>query len=174
MKHSRKRYSGYLSVLSVLLLVLLWFQYNGKITNEIFFGGIATLLTLFLSIINYHQANDKFFKELYIEFNGRYDRMNDFLNSLNDDSLIVKNEDKQKIIDYLILCSEEYMWVKKGRIPTDVWENWKSGIKFHVTKKSIKKIYDEEHKQKKSYYGFFEEMDKYLTKGPKNRVFIKI
>jgi hypothetical protein len=90
--------------------------------------------------------------------------MNNFLNSLPNDGIILTNDDKQKVIDYLVLCSEEYTWVKRGRIPIDVWNNWKVGIRHHLSKASIKKIYDEELKEKKSYYGFFEEMEKYLKK----------
>lgn len=166
MKYFWHRYRGFIVIfiLAFSFLIFGWLKYRSQIDNELFYGILAVLITSFLAIINYHQANDKFFKELYTEFNRRYDRMNNFLNSLNDDSLVAKYEDKQKIIDYLILCSEEYMWLKKGRIPPDVWESWQSGISFHVKKKPIRKIYDEEHKQKGSYYGFFEEMDRYLNK----------
>jgi len=58
--------------------------------------------------------------------------MNNYLNNVSDESIISTSEDRQKVINYLILCAEEYMWVKKGRIPTDIWANWKVGIKHHL------------------------------------------
>jgi hypothetical protein len=130
------------------------------LSKEILLGGIATLITMMISIINYYQTNDKFFKDLFKEFNSRYDAMNEYLNSLADNRPITEPKEKQKIIDYFILCAEEYMWVKKGRIPIDIWLNWKFGIKEHLQKEGVKKIYDEEIANGNSYYGFFEEMRK--------------
>ncbi len=61
--------------------------YYSLIDNGILLGGIATLITLFLTVVNYYQSNDKFFKDLFTEFNLRYDKMNNFLNSLPNDGI---------------------------------------------------------------------------------------
>jgi len=164
MKHPIKRYWFYILTLCAGIFGMSWLEYKSKISDEIFLGSIATFITLFLSVINYYQSNDKFFKELFIEFNQRYNGMDDFLNSLTNDSTINNAKDRQRIVEYLILCAEEYMWVKKGRIPMHVWKNWRTGIEVHLSKLPIRKIYEEENIEKGSYYGFFEEMNNCLTK----------
>jgi len=58
------------------------------------FGGILTLLTLFITIINLYQSNDKFFKGLFADFNQRYDAMNNFLNQVKPDAPLLV-EDRQ-------------------------------------------------------------------------------
>jgi hypothetical protein len=53
------------------------------------------------------------------------------------------------------------MWVRKGRIPEEIWRNWKNGIEQYLKKPAIKKVYEEERSLfESSYYGFFKEMDK--------------
>ncbi|RZK09956.1 MAG: hypothetical protein EOO43_20765, partial [Flavobacterium sp.] len=111
MKYPIRRLWPYIIIMLGGVVFLIWLGYRSKIDNGILLGGIATLITLFLTVVNYYQSNDKFFKELFIEFNKRYDGMNNFLNSLPNDSIILTNDDKQKVIDYLVLCSEEYIWV---------------------------------------------------------------
>jgi hypothetical protein len=72
---------------------------------------------------------------------------------------LITPELRQKVVEYLNLCSKEYMWVKKGRIPTDIWESWKNGIKANLANPVIQSIYNEEQaKWRYSYYGFFEAM----------------
>jgi hypothetical protein len=84
--------------------------------------------------------------------------MNNFLNEIKENGPLDAN-DKQRVIDYLNLCAEEYMWVKKGRLPEDIWRSWKNGIEYHLEKESIRMIFKEERELwKSSYYGFFEDV----------------
>ena len=129
-----------------------------KIPNEIYFAGIATLITIFISIINYNRANDEFFKELFTEFNQRYDALNGFLFQINETDILT-DTDKKRIMDYINLCSEEYMWVKKGRIPHHIWNSWKNGIELHLKKSPIRQVFEQERNLwKSSYYGFFDDL----------------
>lgn len=97
------------------------------------------------------------FKDLFETFNEKYDKKyNDSLNDINDDTIDIDNN---LIIDYLNFCSEEYLWFKKKRIPYNVWSAWREGILFHLRKKSLRKIVDNERKQKESYYGLFENLN---------------
>ncbi len=57
----------------------------GQLSNEIFLGAVATVITLFISVINYYHANDQFFKELFTEFNLRYDKLNGILNEIKEE-----------------------------------------------------------------------------------------
>jgi hypothetical protein len=133
-------------------------QTKGILETNVFLVTCGTTITIFISIINYFQTSDKFFKELFTEFNQRYDRMNCFLNQVKENAPL-NADDEQRIIDYLNLCAEEYMWVKKGRLPMDIWNSWKNGIIFHLKKESIRNIFIEEQRLwRSSYYGFFEEL----------------
>ena len=158
MKYYLLRYWPYLLALLGFLIVGGILNQKDKLSNEIFLGGIVTIITIFISIINYYHSSDQFFKELFTEFNQRYDKMNNFLFSIQDtDTLDMQQRDR--VIDYLNLCAEEYMWVKKGRIPLHIWRSWRNGIQIHLNKRPIRTIFDEERALwKSSYYGFFDEI----------------
>jgi len=129
---------------------------HGKIGIEVFFGVLASLITLFISLINYHKTNDEFFKELFTEFNVRYNEMNDILDHIKGTE-ILNDAQRTTIIDYLNLCAEEYMWVRKGRIPFHIWKSWMNGMRLHFEKPCIKEIVEKESRfWKSSYYGFLE------------------
>jgi hypothetical protein len=155
-----KRYWFWITILIVSLVVLLWLKSNGIINMEVFVAGFATALTLFVTIISHYRDNDKLFKDLFKEFCDRYDGKNDSLNDIPATGDLTKDQ-KKLLIDYFNLCAEEYMWVRKGRIPRKIWKSWQNGIRMHLSKDSIKKLYDEEMANwRSSYYGFFEGMKK--------------
>lgn len=159
MKYKWKRYWLWICILGLVILTLTILRSTQSISIEIFLGLSLTCITLFISIINHFQNSDKFFKELFTDFNKRYDGLNNFLNQIKDDQKLTEVE-KQRVIDYLNLCAEEYMWVKKGWIPEHIWTSWKNGIKLHQSKSPIKEVFEEERRLwKSSYYGFFDEID---------------
>lgn len=127
-----------------------------KIEIEVFIGILASIITLFISLVSYYQTNDKFFRELFTAFNERYDKLNNFLEKIEGNENLEPDE-RQKIIDYLNLCAEEYMWVKRGRIPFHIWKSWMKGIEVHFLKPNINAIVKNQRAQwKSSYYGFMD------------------
>lgn len=95
--------------------------------------------------------------------------MNEFLNSIDDteinhsDSVVFRN----KIYDYLNLCSEEYYWYHRGHIPELIWENWMSGVKEHLNNEKVRTIFYEEFRNDnnvKSYYGFLQYMEPFIKR----------
>lgn len=121
-------------------------------------------------------ANDKLNKELFTEFNARYDKLNDSLTIIESlykdyDSfklLEIQHKElykklKQDVIDFFNLCSEEYYWHKKERIDPKIWSAWHFGMNYwynHVP--TIKTLWEIEVKTAgtSSYYlngkeGFF-------------------
>jgi len=156
MKYKFRRYIIWVTIFSVIIFIFTLIQLSGKLSAFTYLGLCATIITIYISIINYYQTSDKFFKELFTDFNQRYDKMNNFLNQIKDND-VLSPDDRQRVIDYLNLCAEEFMWVQKGRLPEDIWESWKNGIQFHLRKDSIRKVFDEERSLwKSSYYGFFD------------------
>ena len=97
----------------------------------------------------------KLFKELFIEFNQRYDRLNDRLDDIarNDDSAEDNDSVRETVVDYFNLCAEEYLWRSRGHIPDEVWSAWKRGMKQYFGKPSFKKMWVEEQGAE-HYYGF--------------------
>lgn len=162
MKHAFTRYKSWILSLIATISVLIFLYLKLTIKIEIFLGITGTLLTIFISVINFFQNNDRLFKELFKEFNERYDKYNDILASVTPANLTQKK--KQKIVEYFNLCAEEFLWVQRGRIPDEVWINWRNGIIQNLENKVIYDVYEEEKGLcQYSYYGFFNEMDKILT-----------
>lgn len=73
-----------------------------------------------------------FFKELFTEFNQRYDVLNDRL-AVIATSYAEKNitqldaNDRQAIIDYFNRCAEEYLYFKEGYIHHEALQSWYAG-----------------------------------------------
>lgn len=94
----------------------------------------------------------RLFRELFKECNGRYDAMNESL------AVIVKkgdtelsNEERLKVVDYLNLCGEEYLYFRRGYIEPSVWQAWHNGMKIIVGAPPIQRVWLDE-KLSGSYY----------------------
>lgn len=152
-----------LAILGFLIIIGIYIKY--QIDNEIFLGLVGSVATLYFGSLKFRIENDKLFKELFQEFNKRYDeRYNDLFNELKYDSERQLNKDERSlIIDYLNLCSEEYLWRNKNRIPTNVWKSWKAGIIENLKLRQVQDIYLNEistENGRKSFYGLADELDK--------------
>jgi len=108
-----------------------------------FIIGVFTLfITWWFNRNNLKITNQKMEKELFKEFNERYDKLNDDLSKLdtvgNLSQLkeIKSNRDVNKtmynvLMDYFNLCSEQYYWYKRNRISQEIWDSWYSGMMFY-------------------------------------------
>jgi len=149
----------------IACLILLVLAHSNRIQNCILFkddnlikvmGGI---IASSWAILWKMKEESRVEKELFDKFNERYDnRFNDVLNTLRSDKEIKTNEQdvKNLIIDYFNMCSEEYLWYKKGLISEDIWKAWLSGFNSNLKIKVVKEIWDEETKDPsstESYYG---------------------
>lgn len=129
----------------------------------------ATIIGAFgLLISNKYQrknreiADDRMMKELFTEFNKRYDGLNDTLAFLEKQNLtlpeleLVENKKyRDDVIDFFNLCAEEYYWYSKGRIDPKVWKAWHSGMNYWVNEvEAVRELWKNEVKAngKTSYY----------------------
>jgi hypothetical protein len=125
---------------------------------------LVTGISISLGIRQYKIENDKMFKELFTDFNTKYDeKFNNQLNSIeekamNNSNYVLTSVEKEIIIDYLNLCAEEYLWYKKGRIDHLAWIAWENGMKHYLLINSIMECVKSETPQKDSYYGLFEKL----------------
>lgn len=154
----------YMEIVQIIILIALVFYPNNEpIRIEILISVITLIVTFSFGLLKQRIEDDRIFKELFISFNSRYDeKLNDVFNrmAINDDSKKtkeLKKSEKLLIIDYFNLCSEEFLWYRKGRIPQEIWEAWEQGIIINLSLPLVKTLFEEEteHTAKKaSYYGF--------------------
>ena len=110
-----------INLITLIISISLFNYFENKI--EIIGAVLATGISISFGVRQYKMENDKMFKELFESFNSRYDtKFNNKLNEIDSKykvskELLIDENDKLLIIDYLNLCSEEYLWYQKGRIP---------------------------------------------------------
>jgi len=147
----------------MIIGIVLFYLTKEKV--EVLGAVIATGISLSLGIRQYRTENDKIFKELFIEFNEKYDlKFNDILDEIvdkseNEKDYKLSSENKKLIVDYLNFCSEEYLWKTKDRIPKKVWDSWENGMVYYLNKSIINQVIVNEKGQKDSYYGLFEKIE---------------
>lgn len=117
-------------------------------------GGCGLIITIIYNYNNYKLVNHKMQKELFAEFNQRYNELNGDLNLLGNSSPSTFShfflaEDQARIrgviYDFFNLCSEEYYWKKEGRIPKKVWVSWEKGMNdIYNRSEVIQKLWEEE------------------------------
>ena len=117
---------------------------------------VATVVGAIVSVAYFLQKQKleemRLFRELFKECNARYDKMNEDLARLaesGDEKLSA--EDRLKVVDYLNLCGEEYLYFKRGYIEPSVWQAWNNGMKAIVAVPSIQVVWQHE-KKTGSYY----------------------
>lgn len=90
------------------------------------------------------------FKDLFTEFNKRYDELNDDLARVKGESIACDLE--RRVIDYFNLCAEEYLFFKHGYILPEAWESWRNGMQQYMKVECIVRLWESEV-QTDSYYG---------------------
>jgi hypothetical protein len=121
---------------------------------------VATLVGSLISFVFVVQKQTideaKLFKELFIEFNKRYDALNAKLNGIKREEnrpLYEIEGAVDTLFDYFNLCAEEYLFYKRGFIYPEIWESWVKGMSAYFGDSRIRSLWSEERKTE-SYYGF--------------------
>ena len=136
---------------------------DNTIIATVVLGIIGIGITAYYSRHTKRLAHDQMLKELFTEFNTRYDRLNNILRKIEEkypdlEKLnAAKNPEKikQKVIDYFILCSEEFFWYyHKKRIDKTIWNSWQAGMLYWYSIPTIKSLWENEVAEsgKASYY----------------------
>ena len=124
---------------------------------------IGTIITAYYARHTKKIAHEQMLKQLFKEFNERYDKLNDFLVEVQTHYHTIElleqasnSEDlKKKVNDYFSLCAEEFYWYKhKKRIDKLLWEAWQTGMNYWYNVPSIKALWEKEvaANGKRSYY----------------------
>jgi hypothetical protein len=115
-------------------------------------GGVAGF---FYFLYRQHLDQTKLFKELFVEFNARYDALKGYLNAIlfgPADGLLSPDE-REHIFEYFNLCAEEYFFFTAGYIDRHVWESWCRGMNVFFEQPRIRALWEQDCKAD-SYYGF--------------------
>ena len=113
---------------------------------------------------NSKMSKDRLERELFTEFNKRYEDINDYLQDiigLSDlEELDTNKLLRNKLNDFFNLCAEEYYWFKKERISKDIWNSWRAAMNYWYSHEIIKLAWERELKTltKQAYY--FKEADR--------------
>ena len=118
-------------------------------------------------------ASHQMQKELFTEFNQRYDKLNGYLEKITKyESLKELEKEKpkkqqflrDKLNDYFNLCAEEYYWHKNKRIDDDLWKSWEVGMNAWYDKhKIIREAWEEEY-ENFGYQSFYMKKDEQFFK----------
>lgn len=130
-------------------------QISGIVVTAIL--GLSVLVSTI--IFNRSQtkiARHRLQKELFGEFNKRYDVLNCYLEKITKyeslEHLMNKKPNKypflrSKLNDYFNLCAEEFYWYKCGSIEKDLWNSWEVGMNFWYNNYPIvREAWNEEYK----------------------------
>ena len=102
-----------------------------------------------------HLQETQLFKQLFTDFNRRYDTMNEQLENIRSrpDGEPLKPEECRRLVDYFNLCAEEYLFYRSGYIDVDVWKSWARGMLYFAQDPEIRLFWQQELSAE-SYYGF--------------------
>lgn len=108
----------------------------------------------------YDELNDRLERLKHLEFqtaiesemgNGR--SLDDYWEELFEDEPSPRPELIGAAFDYINLCSEEYYWYKKGFVDQDIWKCWHNGmICWYQDLFFMQKIVKRERSKKAPYY----------------------
>jgi hypothetical protein len=154
-KHWLYSHYGWLLSLALLVSITLLITFWGYVKD---IGIVVTVvggIVSFAFIIQRQQHEEmKSFRELFSDFNRRYDKINGCLNEIarKPDEYQLTDPDKDLLYDYFNLCSEEYLFFKRGYIYPEVWRAWCNGIRLYLRHPAIARLWELEEKTD-SYYG---------------------
>jgi hypothetical protein len=152
--HNKKWYPLIFLILSVAFITTCFLL---PITHQpqLLFSGIVAIAGFVYFLYRQHLDETKLFKELFVEFNKRYDVLNDNLNTVlfGPREGELTDAEREVLFRYFNLCAEEYFFYQAGYIDHDVWKSWHTGMATFFAHPRIRKLWDGDCKAD-SYYGF--------------------
>lgn len=123
-------FSNYWWIILLVMAVatcIMWVAEN-SIASIVSVVGLALPMLYFLQKQKLEEM--RLFRDLFKEFNERYDAMNERLAEIRGITEGELNDSEKKLlIDYFNLCGEEYLYYRQGYIPPEVWDAWALGMK---------------------------------------------
>jgi hypothetical protein len=144
----------FLFLICFVVLGAAWFRLPAGKPPELLITAIGGISGFFYFLYQQHLNETKLFKELFSDFNRRYDALNDDLNAILFDPSegVLSSDQREKVFNYFNLCAEEYFFYKAGYIDQDFWKSWCRGMSLFFGHPRIQWLWEQERKE--SYYGF--------------------
>ncbi len=124
-------------------------------------GGLLS----FIYFVQRQQLEEaKLIKDLISDFNKRYDNLNEQLNEITQpwsEENAPGSPRKSTLDDYFNLCSEEYLFYRRGYIYPEVWSAWSAGMQIYIKNDKVRRIWDDDPSNE-SYYGLAEYVSRHF------------
>jgi|ERR1700730_14669252 len=152
--HNRRWYPLVFLILSATAIIA-WLSFPAVHRQELLVSAIGGAAAFIYFLYRQHLDETKLFKELFAEFNHRYDALNDDLNAIlfGPPEGSLSADEREHLFSYFNLCGEEYFFYEAGYIDRLVWESWCQGMKVFFKHPRIQALWAQESKAD-SYYGF--------------------
>src|SRR5260370_3005001 len=152
--HNKKWYPVYFLV-GLVAVAVIWFSFPGAQRPELLFSGIGAVAGFTYFIYRQHLDETKLFKELFVEFNERYNKLNEGLNGIRCGPPKSKLSDAERalLFSYFNLCAEEHFFYQPGYIHYSASESWKKRMRLFCDHPQIRELWNIDCKSS-SYYGF--------------------
>lgn len=136
-------------------VIAAWHRFAADHRPELLLSGVGAVAGFTYFLYRQHLDETKLFKELFVEFNERYDKLNNRLNTilLGPTEGDVSDVERELLFSYFNLCGEEYFFYKAGYIDDSVWKSWRRGMKAFFAHPRIRDLWNRDCKSD-SYYGF--------------------
>lgn len=139
----------------VLLILLVHFRRAGS-DWPVALTLIAGLFAFAYTVQKQGLEESKLFRDLFGEFNRRYNEIDPQLNQIiweDDQKKALSPEQKVTLNRYFNLCAEELLYFRKGYIDPRVWDAWIKGMTVYCQNRRIREYWAAEL-QTDAYYGF--------------------
>ena len=136
-------------------VVATWLRFAAGHRPELLASAIGGVAGFTYFLYRQHLDETKLFKELFAEFNHRYDALNDPLNAILFGSREgeLSADERARLFSYFNLCAEEYFFYKAGYIDRRVWQSWCRGMEVFFKHPRIQALWEQD-RTANSYYGF--------------------
>jgi hypothetical protein len=150
-----KRWYPIIFLVGSAVVVAAWFRFAPGHRPELLLSFIGAVAGFTYFIYRQHLDETKLFKVLFVEFNERYDKLNDELNQIlaGPRGGELSQKEQEFVFSYFNLCAEEYFFYKVGYIDEYVWQSWCRGMDVFFRHPRIRDLWDTDCKAD-SYYGF--------------------
>src|SRR5690348_9218707 len=152
--HNRRWYP-LLFLTGIALVIGVWLRFEAGHRPELLVSAIGGVAGFTYFLYRQHLDETKLFNELFVEFNARYDKLNDGLNTIafGPHEGILSVSERKLLFSYFNLCAEEYFFYKAGYLDDLVWKSWERGMGVFFRHPRIRDLWDRDCKAD-SYYGF--------------------
>jgi hypothetical protein len=152
--HNRRFYP-LLFLIFITVVIAAWLRFAAGHRAEILISAIGGVAGLTYFLYRQHLDETKLFKELFVEFNSRYDALSDGLNVIlfGPTEGLLSADEREQLFGFFNLCAEEFFFYKAGYIDQHVWESWYRGMGVFFKHPRILALWEQDCKAD-SYYGF--------------------